>query len=909
MPNGKIRFYEKGSMETNVEFDIVGTFNIEDNLNDTPSNMKVKFVTTNTYREELEVNTIAYHQDTDSWWVIKKDESTYLQTGEYEHETELVELLEFYSYKHLPNCAFAPNTYTLEQMLNRLFFDIAGLSLNHVVLYPAFLDQNKIMPFFSFENYTVANAIKNIARAINAVPKMYYDILGGDFTLTFINRSGLDTAIPSGNLNDLFPTAYEKNTNSSDQYVTRSISNITNAKSSILTIAPKQGGFKTITLNSLEYDKDNNAVYLPSKIEKIEFIRLYAVVDFIVRDKQPSPNEFVLYTGYYVDKEFWATMIESKRTLLKGTYLFTDADVDDMIDNLPDPITAQQINLNDPIDKNTTGLALPFFEDKLTIKSKFDFDTTDISSNTDVKNRTCHWLPFTNELIMAKTFRYGLLSGGFPSGEEVNGYFRLKSTAVNDTHLKLKGRTSGIFNSRIPTDEVLIQVGYYPIADIKVSVDNDNEAQDEKFFNQSGKIIDALSVSKLITAHTNDSVEGIKLRNARYGSPDYDFSDILPLGQIVRDSNKLYVVSQRSIDGLVNNANEYYNVIYTLTNNRIGRSENIVADSSVISYKTPDDNLVFRTQLYKDYIELSLVSTTNQPPFLALNKLLVFSDNLAGTNFDYTVLVRSKFGSTPTVIRYVQNPTIFDLHKAKLMNINWQDNNVLGYRLDSTGSDYVQTPIVYTDNLGKAKDFELLFLNTTDLENAQTYYNANYTPNLIIPFGDLTDVNSDFYEVTIKNVAREYYSIIIPEQTYNKDPFEIPVFEYMIQGNDDYSANGNIVVGNDLFSTFTGDIKYHYTINNTTRFTSENASSLYVAPSGDTDKRVTFTRSGSSNQILDLDIYSTFSGTRNTSLIKNIGIYAKVGSSVKFLFAINDYVESGSNDKDNIRVFINNWKI
>jgi hypothetical protein len=149
----------------------------------------------------------------------------------------------------------------------------------------------------------------------------------------------------------------------------------------------------------------------------------------------------------------------------------------------------------------------------------------------------------------------------------------------------------------------------------------------------------------------------------------------------------------------------------------------------------------------------------------------------------------------------------------------------------------------------------------------------------------------------------------IHEQTYNKDPFEIPVFEYMIQGNDDYSANGNIVVGNDLFSTFTGDIKYHYTINNTTRFTSENASSLYVAPSGDTDKRVTFTRSGSSNQILDLDIYSTFSGTRNTSLIKNIGIYAKVGSSVKFLFAINDYVESGSNDKDNIRVFINNWKI
>jgi hypothetical protein len=67
---------------------------------------------------------------------------------------------------------------------------------------------------------------------------------------------------------------------------------------------------------------------------------------------------------------------------------------------------------------------------------------------------------------------------------------------------------------------------------------------------------------------------------------------------------------------------------------------------------------------------------------------------------------------------------------------------------------------------------------------------------------------------------------------------------------------------------------------------------------------------------MELDLFSAFNtSTRNTSLITNIGFYAVQGGTglVKFLFAINDYVENltitPNNDKSNIRVFINNWKI
>jgi hypothetical protein len=782
---------------------------------------------------------------------------------------------------------------------------------------PSFLDQNKIMPFLSFENFTVANAIKNIARAINAIPKVTatYSVSGGvfyligSFVLTFINRNGVNNAIVE-TLNTQFPIAYEKNMNSSDQFTTRSVSNITNAKSSSLVISPKSGGYKNIVENSLVYNNSNSVnsrVYLPSKIDKVEFVRLYTPI-IVSRFIVGSSTSAKLFEGYYLDSQAVKNAIISK---ISEFSIFTLTDLQAL--TMPNPEVIHQINLND-----TLGASFPntFFRGLHTLKSKFDFDTSNLQSAPydtieKVQDKTIHWLPFSNELVLGKTIREGMtipLSGANHYRSVVIAQ-KTSGGTTEQIRIDVILRTVGFFDNRLAIDELLVQVGYYPIADIKVSIDNDNDAQDEKFFNQSGKVIDAVSVSKLITSHTNDSVEGTKIRNARYES----LANILPLGQLVRDSNQVYIITQRSIDGQVKNGNEYYNVIYTLSRNRIARSENIVADSSVISYKTPDDNLVNRSQLYKDYVELSLTNITNRDiPYLDIYKVLVLSSTLAGTNFDYTVLARNQFSST--TVRYVKNPTTFDLHKAKLINVNWQSNNLLGYRLDSIGLSYVQTPILYTDNLGKATNFELLFLDTTNLNQAVTDYNNPYdagTYDPLVPFTDLTRVPTSFYTSDV--VADGRFSIRIQEPNYTKDPFEIPVFEYMIQGNDDYNPLGNIVIGNDLFTTFTGNITYHYVINNGNRFTAENADRILGSSglSGETNRRVIINRVVATQMLLKL--YSNYSGTptENTSAITNIGFYAIDWGTLKtkFLFAINDYVESGINDKNDIRVFINNWKI
>jgi len=909
MPNGTLKLYNKLTNALLVSLDILGTFNIEDNLNDTPSNMKVKVITSNTYREEFEVNTIAYHEDTNSWWVIKSDESSYLTTGEYEHEIQLIEYLEFYSYRHLPNCAFAPETYDLEDMLNRLF-DIAKLSIT--VVYPNFLDKDKIMPFFSFENFTVANAIKNIGRAINAIPKMNINLTGFVPTLTFINRNGADNAIVNV-LDTQFPIAYEKNMNSNDQFTTRSVSNITNAKSSSLVISPLRGGFKNITPNALQYVGDNSKVFLPSKIDRVDFVRLFPPI-IVTRSRVGIAGFDKLYEGYYFDPATVKNEIIAKESVFS---IFTLADLEAL--TMPNQNELAQINLNDAL-----GTSYPntLFRGFHTLKSKFDFDTSDkLTGNYDtigkVQNKTIHWLPNSNEIVMGKSFRDGM-DVPIIGASNFRGVTIASKSGGGNTELIQIGvilRTTNFFNGKVPVDETLIQVGYYPIADIKVSIDNDNDAQDEKFFNQSGKVIDAVSASKLITSHTNDSVEGTKIRNARYTS----LASLLPLGQLVRDSNQIYVITQRSIDGVVKNTNEYYNVIYTLSRNRVARSENIVADSSVISYKTPDDNLVFRSQLYKDYIELSLEDINQDTPYLAMTKALQFGGTLAGSNFDFTVLAKNEYGTTPDVVRYVKNPTIFELHKSKLINVNWQDNNILGFRLDSitNSTTFLQTPIVYTDNVGKATNFELLFLDTNNLETAKNSFNTDFSSKAddLIPFRDLTLVDTDYYNTSV--LANGRFSIRIQEDTsggrpYKKDPFEIPVFEYMIQGNDDYNSLGNVIIGNDLFTNFrttTGTtMRYHYQISNT-RFTAENAIKLFTLPSS-TDSVVGLNRVGKQ---IGLTLYSVFNPstspptlTQNTTKFDHVGIYAYNGVESKFLFAINDY--SMSSDSQ-ITLYINNWKI
>jgi hypothetical protein len=903
MTNGNLFLYDKKTNALITTLNIIGNFSYEDNLNGTPSNIKIKSTTTSTFREEFEVNTVAYHQDSDSWWVVKSDESTYLQDTTYLHETELVEYFEFLSYRHLVGKTFQIGQYTYKEVFESII-RVAKIGTIDIE-FPTFLDvgttNDKINKTYSFDGFTVANAIKTVASSINAIPKLKR--VSGVPTLFFINRVGIDAPIKNG-LDAEFPVAFEKNSNSSDQYLTRTISNLQNVQSSELTFSPKFGGHNLFTEGTFKVDKTQKTVIkLPTKIFDVKAIYFVPRVTLAYLD--PLVDE--IYNNYYFDIPF------IKQKLIDFDFTgtsFASFNFNNTIFPSPEFLA---IYRNDPLDGigSFTKPDQSPFRYFFTIKTKEEYD---LIEDLDEKSRTFYYEVGSDEIVVPTSV---------PPRTSIYGF----TSAYSETILEQIGATP----ERVsllwqPTGEdTLFRVLYNPISDIKVSYDNDSEAQDEKFFNQSGRTLDGKAVSRLILSHTNDSVEGTKLRQSKYTS----FSNILPLGQLIRDNNQIYVVSQRSIDGQIQNGNEYYDVVYSLSKNRVARSENIQAESDVISYAVSSQALVRRVQLYKDYIELSLDALNNDTPYLSLSKLFNFDSSFVGADLNFVYFGKSTF---TTGARYhIISPSVFDLSKSKIIVADYKDNNIVGYRLNKVSTDFIQTPVSYVDGAGQVLNLRSVFCNERDISNANQWYRDNYfisgtsdedefnaLPFTFFP--EITSSYSKYFDIAlISNVDEDldpkpvFNSIDINEALYRKDAFEIPVVEYQVQANDNFSPKGNIIVSDDIFKVFSGSVIYHF-VPSTIRYTNENAFKLYKdgEPSGSDSKRVLFTRSGTNNEVFDFDLFNTlvgFPAGKNTTAFNNVGIFAKEGDNVKFLFAINDYTPSGINTYGDIRVFLNNWRI
>ena len=910
MPNGKLFGYNK---LTNAQFEIgliIEPFSLSDNLNDMPSNMKVRIVNNN--REEYQVNTVCFHEDFDTWWVIKADTSTYLKTGEYEHELELVEYFEFFNYKHLITCAFKKDDYTFEQTVNRVF-KLGGI-VGFSVEYAGFIDKDKKNDFLSFENFTVASALKTIARSVNAIPKLKR--VGSTPTLFFISRNGLDET-PRTTMNSQFPIAFEKNANTSEQFQTRSISNLENVLSSDLIIAPRIGGYLATTKNASVLDITNGvaSVVLPSKIDRIDYIKLFPKLKvrryYLFKATNAITTE-TIYEGYYVDSKKIYDLIQLKEDI-DGDEIDYQEITNENLASIVMPSTDEygKIRINDGLGSSYQIANKPF-AGFLTLKDSLLFRT---SSESD-RDKTFYYEQRTNELICSKDFIKGLTTSDFSRIDNLFVFDDAIETEAVQIIIDLE--QTGGWTDAMKAPTTYIQVGYVPIGDLKVSYDNDNDAQDEKFFNQSGKLLDSYAVSKLMFSHVQDSVEGTKIRQARCNS----LNEVLPLGALISDGGVVYVINQRSIDYV----NDYYSVIYNLSRSRIARSENINADGSIREYAIPENNTVRRNQLFKDYFELSLEpsTTTSTTPYINLERLLNLTSDYAGSRFNYQSFSQVKFSTQAN--KYIGVSTSsYDLYKAKSFVVDFIDNAIAGYRVEEVSGSAVQTPIFYTGtstvngNLvgnGKVTELEVITTDEALLADSIAHYEDPDNAYSVVPFSpfiDMTNVDVELYKNSINDRAKFVFRYT--DLNYGKDPFEIPVFTYQVQANDQYFPSNGTIVGERLFTDYNGGVngvRYHYVFTNT-KITSENADKIYTdnAPSSTTNKRVAFARPN--QRQINMTLYSTFSGTLNTTALqgKNIGIYAVDNTTTnplppKFLFAINNYQKTSNNA---ISVYINNWKI
>lgn len=855
--------------------------NMLDNLNEMKSSFKV--IIENSTESAYAVNTICRHDDTNTFWVIKEDTSSFIgedsdgTTLIYRHTINLEDLVEYLSYKYLPPCVFPKDRYTLAQFVYRLQV-IAKLN-DFNPTYPNFMSSDYKMKYFSFRNHTLASAIKEVSKSANAIPKL--TLAGGVLNLNWVSRYG-DSSQPLGDIDTIFTSRFRTSNSSSGQYTTRVYSDLENAKDTNVSVFPNGMGIYPYTPNSLALDTKNTILSLPTKIDSVEKIQAI----------RPATLMYRYFDGVdIVSNIIWEGYITFDNEELRSKILDYNASHSTAFTN--DEVLNANIDVVEiqSIQKEFQSVASsPSAYGYYSVKPKKFYDELEGSVSSPLFNSKKYCLYYeekSNEIKLPEYF----WSAGFVGG---TWYYSVLVDGASSYRIEFSGMP-------------FCKIYYKPIANITLSYDNDSEAQDERPYNQTGKLIDGYTASKLVSVYVDESASENLVRKGEY----YTFASIPTCGQKVLRNNIQYVINQRSID-LV--SEDVYQVEFNLSIARTARDENISADDGIEKGAIPDDNLMRRVQVYKDYVEISInrSATHTEVPYINTTPLFDLDDDY-GIGFDIKMdCVAETIDSTSKTIDYLYIPTTkHNFVREMIYRADFNDNYILGIQQKTGG---VQKPIRYADANGEV---DTLFLSFVDEETINATLSST-------DFADLPQISHADYDTLVASSLIE-----IDDNPYFKSSWEIPVFEYIYEIKGDINRYAQVLLADNILERF--NVRYspthwlfekshYYYVISTIPITQENAQerwdTLYIDVPKDVDTDNVLTYGANA-----FTLYATYGdgiNAFNTTPIqdKHIGIYAVAdetsGATPKFIMAINyyKYVNSALSTKDySIPVYINNWKI
>jgi len=761
------------------------------------------------------------------------------------------------------------------------------------------------MKYFSFRNHTLASAVKEISKSINALPKL--SVADGLIYISFLNRYGKSEA-PLGDIDTIFPSMFRKSNSTSNQYTTRVYSELQNAKDTNISVFPNGVGVHAFTKNTLAFDGDNSIIKLPNKIDNVEKIQVVMSWRLYYENNDGEGSSTYINGG---------ELPPSFNEIREIMYDYNDGLESKKISNAE--ILELELNMEDLHSiTNTFGSADDYgttsaFERYAVKPEKFydELATADVAGS---KQYSFYWKDKTNEIITAKQMDFGgvdFMLGLIP----YKVYLIKKQDGGVDYWYSLWFGTSG---GTTNNSNIYFKIHYKPIADITLSYDNDSEAQDERPYNQTGKLIDAYTASKLVSTYVDESASETLVRHGEY----YTYASIPTCGQKVTKNSIPYVINQRSID-LV--SEDLYQVEFNLSVARVARDENISADDSIEKGQIPDDNLMKRVQVYKDYVEVSVATSksNNDTPYFdiyAYNEeihLFPFGDNY-GIGFDIKMdmIARTKM-SPSTIINYVYVPsTRHNMVREMIYRADFDDNFIIGVKQSSGG---VQTPIRYADANGEVDDINAYFVDEATINSIMESAD----------FADLPQISSATYTDLIAEAL-----ISLNETSYSKTSYEIPVFEYIYEIKGDINQYSQLLLADNILERFNVrfspdhylfEKSHYYYIISDIQITQENAlerwNTLFIDASKSVDNHnVAFINNNGINQY-NLNLFSTYelgNFVYNTSSLngKHIGIFAVShednATTPKFIMAINyyNYISPSAEWKNyQIPLVINNWKI
>ena len=892
MATSKVYYYDFnehifGEYQSGFNFNLV--------LDETKDSAKIIVLTKK--EEILKPNTIVRLEGIDFWWCVKKDtrQRHLNEVGyEYEHTLELQGAFEILNSRDLTNCGFNTEHYTVGDFLDRLI-SLSSYELPISFDYGNYLSSSKVVNFLkTFENYTLASAIKEFLNGYNCLPKMVFtknsdnEIVSA--TIKIYSKSGLtDTPLSE----DVFNDASAVDNIDRESYATKVISNIQNCVGRKPIRYPRVGGAYLVGDNgTITFDTAGQAkLLLPSNVYAVESITLYGALK-IKLESDGHTTRFIILTPDDLTRKgnkcrdnivYWLNDYGLSQDIIT---LFT-RNWDSIFASMK-PLGMRTIRNGgyyDAINDEPYG-------DYQWINNRYSQTPPHLNvylnneryayNNDGNREWIISWKQGSNEI---KGFDFFKKAQGTVTNNHCTNFFNEEWTTTvsyesesftltiesdeDGSKLTLIDFTEGEGAGSLDIPHFLASVEYIPMGDIKFKTDNNISGEDVKLYNQNGKLVDSYAVSKLVNSYCKSIRDKDLVRFGTY----YKFTEIPKLGARVGD----YVVNNISYDVYDNdNGGFVYKCQFSLNLYSICKSTMINANTNIRDYDCPQSNNVKRIQTYRDYIEISYEYDNIDTTYLDKDKILHIDLDYIGINDDLVFVMRSTDNSFTNQgdnnshnLYYHLDHVSFDLSKQKKFVIDFGDNNIIGYGnahaykpfqleniFDRTKS--VVIPISYVDNYGETEGLQLIACdqNQAEINFGNTYISESVAISV--------NVYANFSNNSI---------LRIDEPNYDKDGLEIPVFEYSceIGGDDNIEVADNFFEYGENYDKFVA-IKFAYPINN------ENASMILNGTM--VDATVSF-------GIYEMQI-ATASG-RPSSAKGHWGIYAKKGNEYRFLFALNNY--------------------
>lgn len=807
---------------------------------------------------EIEPWTIIYHPNTNTWWVVSKDkiERYVNEVGFiYVHNLELLGAIELLNARDLTDCGFDDDTYTIDQFIRRLFslssYEYGYSSQDFFSGYDAnFLNIN-VDYIKTFENYTLLSALREFLNGYNLVAKLNY-VLEYDNNIPFIKESKLkltprtgDYSLPTHNIDD-FDMAKETRTMSKESFGTVAISNAQNVISSKSRIFPSSGSVRASS-TEFKITAFNGVIRLPSKVykgislkirkHKNQMTAITGGTQLYNENVDPfDPRSLERYFDNFKEE------IRNNSTAAEYQEFLNDfeskkAEIVRKL-QLGATITLYNGNYVDPTANGGNGRivkgeGVPYVVSMWSNYNygdqarNFVFCDKDMVNTLPANVEGVAWERGSNlitNLLMFEgtTYTYGsTITDLYAEYGYLDDVSNIDITIYEWSGYVIKynkGRSIDLTLDRLSLTFCSFIVEYIPMSDLKIKVDNSNNSKDMQLYNQNGKQIDSVALSKLVNSFSKEITSDTITRYKAY----YDLDSVPKIGSIVFNGKIPYVVNNISMDftqneiGAALGSPYYISCEITMSKYFATKSLLVNPNTNIRDYEIPQKYNVRRIQLYKDYYELGYTaeSDTDSDTYLWTDRVFVF-DRYPSVYDDYTFVMKITFdsaigGNTDESIPasdtwyYQLDSTNYFLEKMIYTIVDFNDNNIIGYSNQNVFSGFVltriltgltdalNTPISYVDGKGRFKGIEMCLLNRTQLDEVYREYleeNGGSTYD-----GDLSNytifIPKEIYDkAEVLNVSK------IIELEYNKDATEVPVFEVACQvaDSDDVLIGDNIL--------------------------------------------------------------------------------------------------------------------